>query len=52
MFIANGVIGIVFLVGNAAGLFVVNILASFIWGVLFPVAALLLAKRFRKTFSP
>jgi hypothetical protein len=47
LFIANGIIGIVFLVGNALGLFIVNILASFVWGVLFPIAALLLAKKFR-----
>ncbi len=47
LFIANGIIGIAFLVGNALGLFIVNILASFVWGVLFPIAALLLAKKFR-----
>lgn len=47
LFVANGFIGIAFLVGNALGLFIVNILASFIWGVLFPIAALLLAKKFR-----
>jgi len=47
LFIANGFIGIAFLVGNALGLFIVNILASFVWGVLFPIAALLLAKKFR-----
>ncbi len=47
LLIANGIVGIVFLVGNAMGLFTVNILVSFVWGVLFPVAALLLAKNFR-----
>ena len=47
LFIANGLIGIGFLVGNALGIFIVNILSSFIWGVLFPIAAILLAKRFR-----
>jgi hypothetical protein len=46
LFIANGIIGIGFLFGNAAGFFVINILASFMWGVLFPIAALLLAKGF------
>lgn len=48
LFIANGLIGIAFLIGNALGFFVINILASFIWGVLFPIAALLLAQKFRK----
>ena len=48
LFIANGIIGVGFLIGNALGIFMVNILASFIWGVLFPIAALLLAKKFRK----
>ena len=48
LFAANGLIGIAFLIGNALGLFVVNILASFIWGVLFPIAALLLAQKFRR----
>ena len=46
LFIVNGIVGIVFLAGNAAGLFAVNILASFVWGVLFPIATLLLAKKF------
>ncbi len=46
LLVANGVVGVAFLVGNALGLFVVNILASFIWGVLFPIVALLLAKKF------
>jgi hypothetical protein len=49
LFIANGIIGIGFLIGNAMGIFIANILASFIWGVLFPVAAILLAKIFRNT---
>ena len=48
LFIANGIIGVGFLIGNALGIFMVNILASFIWGVLFPIAALLLAQKFRK----
>jgi len=49
LFIANGIVGIGFLIGNALGIFLVNILASFIWGVLFPITAILLAKRFRKS---
>lgn len=48
LFVANGVIGIAFLTGNALGIFTINILASFIWGVLFPIAALLVAKTFKK----
>ena len=47
LFITNGIIGVGFLIGNALGIFIVNILASFIWGVLFPIAAVLLAKKFR-----
>jgi hypothetical protein len=47
LFIANGIVGIAFLTGNALEAFTVNILASFVWGVLFPIAALLLAKKFR-----
>jgi hypothetical protein len=46
LFVANGVVGIGFLIGNALGIFMLNILASFIWGVLFPIAALLVAKMF------
>jgi MFS family permease len=49
LFIANGFVGIGFLIGNALGMFVVNILASFVWGVLFPIAALLVAKKFRNS---
>jgi hypothetical protein len=49
LFVANGVIGIAFLIGNALGIFMVNIFASFIWGVLFPIAAILLAKKFHAT---
>lgn len=49
LFIANGIIGVGFLVGNALGIFMANILASFIWGVLFPIATLLVAKRFKQT---
>jgi len=52
LFIANGLVGIAFLIGNAVGLFTVNILVSFVWGVLFPIAAILLAKYFRNSGSP
>ena len=48
LFTANGVIGISFLIGNAIGIFMINILASFIWGVLFPIAAILVAETFKK----
>lgn len=47
LFMANGLIGVGFLISNALGIFTVNIVASFIWGILFPVAAALLAKKFR-----
>jgi hypothetical protein len=50
LLIANGIIGIGFLVGNALSIFMVNILCSFIWGVLFPIASFLLAKQFN-TFA-
>ena len=46
LLIANGVIGIAFLVGNALGIFVINLLVSFIWGTLFPIACILLCKKF------
>ena len=49
LFLANGIVGIGFLIGNAMGIFVVNILASFVWGVLFPIAAILVAKKFRNS---
>jgi hypothetical protein len=49
LFIANGIVGIAFLIGNAMGVFMVNILASFVWGVLFLIAAILLAKKFRNS---
>jgi hypothetical protein len=49
LFVTNGIIGIGFLIGNAIGIFMVNILASFIWGVLFPIATILVAKEFRKS---
>jgi hypothetical protein len=52
LFIANGLIGVAFLVGNALGVFAVNIIASFMWGVLFPIAAILLANRFRSKLAP
>jgi hypothetical protein len=48
LFAANGLIGVAFLVGNALGVFVVDILVSFVWGVMFPIATLLIAKKFRK----
>jgi hypothetical protein len=48
LFTANGIIGITFLIGNAMGVFMINILSSFIWGVLFPIAAILVAKTFKK----
>jgi hypothetical protein len=48
LFIANGVIGIIFLVGNALGIFAANIIASFVWGALFPIATILIAKNFKK----
>ena len=47
LFIANGVVGIAFLIGNALNIFMVNILSSFVWGVLFLIAAILVAKKFR-----
>ena len=47
LFVANGIIGIGFLIGNAAGIFMANILASFIWGILFPIAIILIAKKFK-----
>jgi hypothetical protein len=47
LFVGNGIVGIGFLIGNALGIFMVNILASFVWGVLFPIAAVLLAKMFK-----
>jgi hypothetical protein len=47
LFATNGIIGVVFLVGNALGIFMVDILVSFVWGVLFPITTLLLARKFR-----
>jgi hypothetical protein len=52
LFVANGIIGVGFLVGNAADIFVVNILASFVWGVLFLIAAIFVAEKFRKLRAP
>jgi hypothetical protein len=49
LFVANGIVGIGFLIGNALSIFLVNILASFIWGVLFPISAIWLAKKFRNS---
>jgi hypothetical protein len=49
LLITNGIVGVGFLIGNAIGIFIVNILASFVWGVLFLIAAMLLAKKFRNS---
>lgn len=49
LFIANGFIGIAFLVANALNIFLINILVSFTWGVLFPIASFMLAQKFRST---
>jgi hypothetical protein len=49
LLITNGIVGVGFLIGNAIGIFIVNILASFVWGVLFLIAAILLAKKFRNS---
>jgi hypothetical protein len=49
LFMANGIVGIAFLIGNAVGIFMVNILSSFVWGVLFLIAAALVAKKFRNS---
>jgi hypothetical protein len=48
LLVSNGVVGLIFLVGNALGLFLVDIVVSFVWGVLFPITAFLLAKKFQK----
>jgi hypothetical protein len=48
LFFANSVVGLMFLVGNALGIFFANIIASFVWGVLFPITAMLLANNFKK----
>jgi hypothetical protein len=47
LLVANGAVDIGFLIGNAFGVFMVNMLASFIWGVVFPIAALFVVKMFR-----
>ena len=47
LLLANGIIGIVFLIGNALGVFAVNILASLIWGILFPIASVFIAKKYK-----
>lgn len=52
LFIANGIVGIGFLIGNGMGVFIVNILASFVWGVLFLIAVILVAKIFRNLLFP
>jgi cyanate permease len=48
LLIANGAVGLGFLVDTALGIFIVNIIVSFVWGVLFPIATLLIAQKFRK----
>lgn len=48
-FVTNGIVGIGFLIGNGIGIFAVDILASFAWGALFPIASVLLVKRFRNS---
>ncbi len=48
LLVANGLVGILFLVGNALGFFAANIIASFVWGVLFPVACILIAAEFKQ----
>jgi hypothetical protein len=50
LLIANGIIGLAFLAGNSLGIFIVNILASFVWGVLFPIVCLLLARRYKLSY--
>jgi hypothetical protein len=47
LFIANGIVGIGFLIGNGLDIFIVNVLASFVWGFLFPISAVMLARVFR-----
>lgn len=47
LLLANGIIGVAFLVGNSLGFFILNILASFTWGVLFPITCIFIAKNFR-----
>ncbi len=49
LFVVNGIIGVMFLVGNVLGVFAVNILASIMWGILFLIASLLLAKKYKTT---
>lgn len=49
LFIANDAVGIGFLTGNGMGVFIVDIFASFIWGVLFLIAAILVAEKFRNS---
>ncbi|MCW4030728.1 MAG: hypothetical protein NWE92_13920 [Candidatus Bathyarchaeota archaeon] len=52
LLIANGILGLIFLVGNALGIFIVNILVSFAWGILFPLANILIARRFPAKTQP
>jgi hypothetical protein len=52
LLLSNGVIGLVFLIGNAIGLFFANILASFIWGILFPIACIFIARDFKLRGMP
>ena len=51
LFIANGFLGTAFLVGNVLGIFIVDIFVSFAWGILFPIAMLLVAKNFKTNSS-
>jgi len=39
LFILNALLGFAMVAGNAVGVFAANILVSFAWGVLFPIAA-------------
>ena len=48
LIVGNGVIGLGFLLGNALGAFIVDILASFSWGILFPITAIMLARKFSR----
>ena len=52
LFIINGIIGIALLIGNGVGVFAVNVLSSFLWGVLFLITAVLLAKKFSRMEMP
>jgi len=49
LFVINGIIGIAFLASNALGVFPIDILASILWGILFLISSLLLAKKYKTT---